>query len=169
MKRLSGFFREVLYHSTTQKSMEIISATSKIVRADEGLRLCVIGDHQTLKLSGEDTNGQFTLIEQVNEPGTGIPWHVHSREDEVFTVLTGMVEFGVEGEIKTLRAGDLVYVPRGTAHSFKVVGDSPAKVILSVFPAGIEGMFRELAQLPPSPADFARVGEICGRYGITFR
>ncbi len=145
-----------------------MSLSPKIVRADEGSRLTVIGDHQCIKLSGQDTGQQFTLIEQVNEPGTGVPRHVHVHEDEVFHVLAGSVEFEVEAAVQTLRPGELVYVPRGTAHSFKVVGSSTARVLLSIFPAGIEHMFQELAQLPPGPPDFALVAGICNRYGVTF-
>ena len=47
-------------------------------------------------------------------------------------------------------------------------GDSKAKVILSVFPSGIEHMFEELGALPQGPPDFPKVAEICGRYGINF-
>ena len=141
---------------------------AKVVKAAEGIRLNVIGDHQCIKLTGQDTGQLFTLVEQTNEPGTGIPRHVHTREDEVFHVLEGTVEFEVGKEIRTLNAGELVYLPRGTAHSFKVLGAASAKVLLSIFPAGIEGMFKELAHLPPGPPDFACVAEICGRYGVTF-
>ena len=64
----------------------------KIVRANEGLTINVIGDIQTVKLTGKDTNGQFTLIEEENVPGTGIPLHVHFNEDEIFRVLEGEME-----------------------------------------------------------------------------
>lgn len=140
----------------------------KIVRADEGLTINVIGDMQTLKLTGKDTNGQFTLIEEENVPGTGIPLHVHSNEDEVFRVLEGEMELTVGSKTTVLKAGDLALGPRGVPHSWKIVGDKKAKVILSVFPAGIENMFEELGKMPPGPPDFPKVAEICGRYGINF-
>ncbi|WP_230471253.1 cupin domain-containing protein [Hymenobacter jejuensis] len=148
--------------------MKIMRAMPKLMMAGEGTRLNVLGDHQCIKLTGKDTDNQYTLIEQTNEPGTGIPRHVHTREDEVFHVLEGAVEFEVDAEVKTLQAGELAYVPRGTTHSFRVVGTTKAKVLLSVFPAGLEDMFQELAQLTAGPPDFAVVAEICGRYGITF-
>ena len=44
------------------------SVDPKIMRADEGKKVNVIGDQQTFKLTGEDTDGQFTLIEEVNPP-----------------------------------------------------------------------------------------------------
>jgi quercetin dioxygenase-like cupin family protein len=140
----------------------------KIVRNNEGKVVNVIGDRQTFKLTGKDTNGLFTLIEEENEPGTGIPAHVHENEDEVFKVLEGEMELTVGNNTTILKAGDLAFGPRGIPHSWKIVGNSKAKVILSVFPAGIEDMFEELGALPPGPPDFPKVVEICGQYGIKF-
>ncbi|GAB3290558.1 cupin domain-containing protein [Hymenobacter tenuis] len=145
-----------------------MNARAKILEAEAGVQLVVIGDHQRILLTGKDTNQQFTLVEQLNQPGTGVPRHVHSREDEVFHVQEGEVEFEVDGNVQVLQAGELAYVPRGVPHSFKVVGHAPARVLLSIFPAGIEDMFQELAQLPPGPPEFAQVAEICARYGIHF-
>ncbi len=139
-----------------------------IVRNDEGKVVNVIGDVQTFKLTGKDTNGLFTLIEEENEPGTGIPPHVHEHEDEVFKVIEGEMELTVGGKTTILKAGDIAFGPRGIPHSWKIVGDTKAKVILSVFPAGIEDMFEELGGLPPGPPDFPKVAEICGRYGVKF-
>lgn len=146
----------------------IHSLTPKIVRNEEGKTINVIGDLQTLKLTGKDTNGLFTLIEEHNDPGVGIPPHVHENEDEVFKVLEGEMELTVGGETTLLKAGDLAFGPRGIPHSWRIVGDKKARVILSVFPSGIEDMFEELAQLPPGPPDFPKVAEICGRYGVNF-
>ncbi|MFD2099828.1 quercetin 2,3-dioxygenase [Flagellimonas iocasae] len=140
----------------------------KIVRKGEGKKVNVIGDQQTFKLTSEDTNGLFTLIEEVNPPGTMIPPHVHTNEDEIFKVLEGELEVTVGGETTILKAGDLAFAPRNVPHTWKVVGDQDCKTILSVFPAGLENMFAELGGLPPGPPDFPKVAEICGRYGITF-
>ena len=152
--------------ANTKKVLRIINP--KIVRNNEGKVVNVIGDKQTFKLTGKDTNGLFTLIEEENEPGTGIPPHVHENEDEVFKVIEGEMELTVGDKTTILKAGDLAFGPRGIPHSWKIVGNSKAKVILSVFPAGIEDMFEELGTLPPGPPDFPKVAEICGRYGIKF-
>ena len=146
----------------------ISSSTPKIVRNDEGQKLNVIGDNQNIKLTGEDTNGQFTLIEQLNDPGIGIPPHVHENEDEVFQVLSGEVEMTVGENSVILKAGDLIFCPRGIPHSWKVIGNQKARAMLSIFPAGLEKMFEELSQLPPGPPDLEKVGEICGKYNLRF-
>ena len=140
----------------------------KIVRKDEGKIHSVLGDFQNMKLVGSDTNGQFTLIEQNNEPGFGIPAHVHENEDEVFHVLSGQLEMTIGDEKTLMNQGDIIFCPRGIPHSFTVIGEEKAHVILSVFPSGIEKMFEELAALPAGPPDFEKVSRICEKYQIEF-
>lgn len=140
----------------------------KIVRSNEGKLVNVLGDRQIFKLTGKDTNNLFTLIEEENKPGTAIPLHVHENEDEVFKVIEGEMELTIGDKTTILKAGDLAFGPRGVPHSWKIIGKSKAKVILSVFPAGIEFMFEELGALPAGAPDFPKVFEICGRYGVKF-
>nr|WP_293304216.1 cupin domain-containing protein [Allomuricauda sp.] len=157
-----------LAHFSKELDKEVNPLTPKIVRSNEGKKVNVIGDQQTFKLTGDDTNGLFTLIEEVNPPGTMIPPHVHTNEDEIFKVLNGELEVTVGEQTTILKAGDLAFAPKNVPHTWKVVGDQDCRTILSVFPAGLEHMFEELGKLPPGPPDFAKVSEICGRYGISF-
>lgn len=140
----------------------------KIVRNEEGQILNVIGDNQNIKLTGEDTGGQYTLIEQNNKPGIGIPPHVHENEDEVFQVLSGQVAMNIGEKSTVLNAGDIIFCPKGIPHSWKVVGEENARAMLSIFPAGLEAMFNELAQLPAGPPDLEKVGQICSKYKVRF-
>lgn len=140
----------------------------KIVRSNEGEKLNVIGDHQMVKLTGKDTNGLYTLIEQNNEPGTVIPPHMHENEDEVFQVLEGQVEMSIGDKTTILNTGDLIFCPKGIPHSWKVVGEVKSKAMLSIFPAGVEAMFEELSQLPAGPPDLEKVVQICGKYKVRF-
>jgi len=140
----------------------------KIVLAGEGKQISVLGDNQTFKLTGKDTNGLFTLIEQSNEPGFAVPLHVHDFEDEVFKILQGEVEFIVGNKTKILKEGDTIFLPRKIPHGFKNVGSKKAKVILNIFPSGLENMFIELDKLPPGQPDFEKVEKICGKYGVRF-
>lgn len=140
----------------------------KIVKHNEGQLLNVLGDRQNIKLTGKDTNGSFTLIEQSNEPGIGIPPHEHQNEDEVFQVLEGQVEMTIGQEKTVLAAGDVIFCPRGVPHSWTVVGEQTSRAMLSIFPAGLEAMFEELSQLPAGPPDFEKVAAICGKYNLQF-
>jgi quercetin dioxygenase-like cupin family protein len=145
-----------------------MTANPKLVPAAAGTSLHVLGDQVLVKLTGQDTNGQFALTEQWNEPGTGIPPHRHLREDETFFVLEGRVEFVVGETTTTVEPGGLAYAPRGLAHSFRVVSNMPARMLIHVSPAGLENMFQELSQLPAGPPDMAQVMATCGRYGVSF-
>lgn len=150
------------------KSEVIEVLNPKIVKNTEGQILHVIGDNQNIKLTGKDTNGQFTLIEQNNLPGVGIPPHVHENEDEVFQVIEGQVEMTIGDKLTTLNSGDLIFCPKGIPHSWKVVGNQNARTMLSIFPAGLENMFEELSELPAGQPDLEKVGEICGKYNLKF-
>ncbi|PWH83189.1 cupin domain-containing protein [Algibacter marinivivus] len=157
---------ETVVEPTAPEVEELLNP--KIVKNSEGKVLNVLGDNQNIKLTGKDTNGQYTLIEQNNLPGVGIPPHVHENEDEVFQVLEGQVEMHVGDKTTTLYAGDLIFCPKGVPHSWRVVGEEKARAMLSIFPAGLEGMFQELSELPAGPPDMKKVSEICGRYKLRF-
>lgn len=140
----------------------------KIVRKDEGIQLQVLGNPQWHKVVGEDTDNQvFEWLDDL-APGSGIPPHVHTREDEIFRVLQGEVEIMVDGKTTTLKKGDMAFAPKNLVHSWKVLGDEHATMWVSAFPSGMEHMFQELHQLPPGPPDLKKVSEICEAYGIRF-
>ncbi|MFW5700788.1 MAG: cupin domain-containing protein [Cyclobacteriaceae bacterium] len=140
----------------------------KIIRNGEGNVLDVIGDIQTHKLVGSDTDNQ--IVEWVDdvEPGVGIPPHIHTKEDEIFRVIKGQIEIMIDGNATVLNEGDTAFAPKNIPHAWTVVGSEKAKMITSAFPAGIEKMFKELSDLPPGPPDFEKVSQICGNYGISF-
>ncbi|MBT8183178.1 MAG: cupin domain-containing protein [Eudoraea sp.] len=144
------------------------SVKPKIIKDSEGNILNVIGDIQTHKISGKDTDNQ--IVEWTNDvaPGTGIPPHIHTKEDEIFRVIKGKVELMVGGEKTVLEPGDVAYAPKNIVHSWKIIGTEKASMCTSAFPAGIEIMFEELGKLPPGPPDFGKVTEICSKYGISF-
>lgn len=140
----------------------------RIVRDNDGIELQVFGNRQLQKVVGDDTGNQ--VFEWVDDlaPGSGIPPHVHTKEDEIFRVMAGEVEVMVDGKTTTLRKGDMAFAPKNIVHSWKVLGGENATMWVSAFPSGMEHMFHELNALPPGPPDFAMVSEICKTYGIRF-
>jgi quercetin dioxygenase-like cupin family protein len=66
--------------------------------------LWVLGDFYTIKISGDETHGRYSVWEIDVAPNNGPPLHKHSMEDEAFYVL--------EEETKGTK-GQLIYVPRG--------------------------------------------------------
>lgn len=43
-------------------------------------------------------------------------WHHHDETDEMFLVVEGELEIDFEDRTETLRAGEMIVVPRGTEH-----------------------------------------------------
>jgi len=53
--------------------------------------------------------------------------HVHPNCEEVVYVLDGEVEHTLGDQRVTLRAGDLIVVPRGVPHQLRNTGDAPVR------------------------------------------
>jgi quercetin dioxygenase-like cupin family protein len=49
------------------------------------------------------------------EPNTEAPMHVH-EEEQIVIVLDGEFEFELDGEVRTMRAGDVAVVPPWVPH-----------------------------------------------------
>ena len=59
-------------------------------------------------------------------PGVAFPNHSHPGE-EIIYVLAGSMEYDVAGKAPAiLKAGDILFIPAGTVHSAKNVGDVTA-------------------------------------------
>jgi quercetin dioxygenase-like cupin family protein len=60
------------------------------------------------------------------EPGMAFPKHTHPGE-EIIYVLKGSLQYEVEGKPPaTLKAGDVLFIPAGTVHAAKNVGNDTA-------------------------------------------
>jgi len=154
--------------SSDEEQVDTTETKEKIVRKEEGAKLNIFGNPQYHKVTGVETGNQiFEWVENLR-PGTGIPPHIHTKEDEIFRVLSGEVEIMVNNKSTVLKAGDMAFAPKNIVHSWKVVGDKEAKMCTSAFPAGMEHMFDEFNDLPAGKPDFAKVVEISAKYGIQF-
>jgi quercetin dioxygenase-like cupin family protein len=72
--------------------------------------------------------GEKTLVNFVSfEPHTEAPMHVHA-EEQVVLVTDGEFEFTIDGETRTMRAGDVAVIPSWVPHGART-GDKPCKEI----------------------------------------
>src|SRR5450432_3989921 len=78
--------------------------------AEKAVHLGIVGDTYTILLSGQDTAGQFCLIDMHVPPGGGPPPHRHDFE-ETFVLLEGELEATFRGNKRTVQGGDSVHVP----------------------------------------------------------
>ncbi|MDP9476575.1 MAG: cupin domain-containing protein [Actinomycetota bacterium] len=104
-------------------------------------------DAITLKATSEETRGSVGFLEATSAPAYGPPRHVHRSCDELFYVLEGEFLFLVGERRITGLPGTFVFVPRGTVHAAKVIGNEPGKVLIAYIPGGLERSFEEFAQL----------------------
>lgn len=146
------------------------------LRPGDGRSLRVLGEVVTYKITSERTGGAYSLFEVVSEPGGGPPPHVQHREDEAFYVLEGEYEFLDDGHTMRAGTGSLVYVPKGSLHTYKNVGTTPGKMLVSQTPGGLhERFFEEIGQEAQDKfkpmahegrLDAERIVTIAATYGI---
>jgi quercetin dioxygenase-like cupin family protein len=103
----------------------------------------------TFLATGEDTQGQFALIEQVTQKGNNPPRHIHHREDETFYVLEGEMTFSIGDQTIKTTPGTTVFAPRSVAHSFTIDSEQ-VRILVLLTPAGLETFFKELSLPAPS-------------------
>jgi quercetin dioxygenase-like cupin family protein len=141
----------------------------------EGRTIAVVGDVYRFLATGDDTNGKYALIDAIVPPGGGPPPHVHSREEEGFYILEGEITFQIAGKRVVATAGMFANMLVGTPHSFKNESSRPARMLISVAPAGLEKMFFEFGvpvapgattAPPPTKAEIDKLLEIAPRYGV---
>src|SRR3954452_15864727 len=144
----------------------------------EGRTIAVVGDVYRFLATGEETDGKYALWEALVPPGGGPPPHVHSREEEGFYILEGEITLTVSGERVVAKAGTFANMPVGTPHSFRNESDRPAKMLISVVPAGLERMFFEVGvplpegtttAAPPTEDEINRLLALAPNYGIEIR
>jgi mannose-6-phosphate isomerase-like protein (cupin superfamily) len=154
--------------------VENVARGATQVASGEGRTLWVLGDLYEFKATGEDTGGKFALWETTTPPGNpGPPPHIHHNEDEVFYILDGELELTVEGHVSVVGAGTFVNIPKGTLHTFRNAGTTPARFLGMVAPGGFEKFFEEVGEPardpyspPAGPPDVEKVMATAHKYGL---
>ena len=119
-------------------------------------------------LATSATNGAMSITDSLSPNGAGPPRHIHHREDETFVVLTGKCEFWLAGETFIRGSGETAYIPRGTEHTFRVVGGEPSRHLVILTPGGFEQFFIEMARgAYRIPEDMAKINEIAARHNLS--
>jgi quercetin dioxygenase-like cupin family protein len=119
---------------------------SRHLAKDEGEGIWFIGSFMRFKATAESTGGAFTLIDEIAGPGRQSPPHIHHSEDETFWIIEGEVTFTCGDEVHVAGPGSFVFLPRDIQHNFRVTSDIPARMLLWISPAGLEGFFKEMGE-----------------------
>jgi quercetin dioxygenase-like cupin family protein len=127
--------------------METQKQAPKVIGANEGQTLSVMGGNYRILVSGKETGGAFATIEMLVPPGGGPGPHAHADFEESFYIVEG--EVLVKSEVSTFTAtkGAFINIPKGgIVHGFKNKSDKMAHLLCTVVPAGLEEMFLEIGQ-----------------------
>ncbi len=147
---------------TSVSSVLVAPGQVKVIRA--------FGGEMHFHLTGEQTEKRFLLATIIAPPGHGPPAHYHLNEDECFLLQEGRLSFLSDGGWTEAGPGAVVFTPRGTVHTYKNVGDTPARMLFTALPSGFDVFFERCATefAKPGGPDMARIVEISAEHGIYY-
>jgi len=73
----------------------------------------------------------FAMRRFVLDPGAEVPRHTNAVEHEQY-VLAGEYTVGIDGEERTVAAGDALLIPAGAVHWYRNDGDEPGAFVCVV-------------------------------------
>lgn len=137
-----------------------MNTTIQIISKNEGERLAVAGGNYRIIISGEQTNGNYAVIEMTVPPDGGPPPHAHPETQEMFHVLEGELEFKTETGKQIVTQDGFINIPFGGAvHCFKNISENNARLLCTVVPAGLENLFQEIG-IPVEAGEFLPIPEL---------
>src|SRR5437764_2730475 len=124
-------------------------------------------------LEGERSAGSVAVFEFDVPAGAQVAAaHSHDGYEETIYGLEGVLTWTVEGVPTDIGPGEVLCIRRGVVHRFDNTHDVDAKALAVVTP-GILGpdYFRDVAAIldgaAGGPPDFAALGEVMRRHGLT--
>ena len=145
-----------------------------VTPSGEGEALWWFGGLAEVKVTGEQTGGQLTILEITEPPHMEAPLHVHHREDEGFWILEGSATFEIGDTTVEAGPGDFLWGPRNIPHRY-TAGPSGCKLLFIMTPGGFEGLVRDMGvpaearTLPPADEgeepDWEMVARVAKEHG----
>ena len=123
------------------------------------------GPPLTFKVRGAETGDRVSAFESLNPPGEGPPLHLHVDQDEVLYVLEGELRVLLGDDVRPASAGSFVFIPGNVPHTWQVVGDTPARLLVILAPSGIERLYEGWDSIPegtPIEDAFRELGREAG-------
>jgi quercetin dioxygenase-like cupin family protein len=120
------------------------------------------------------------LVDGAEEGGLGVfeltvpaganvpPPHSHTDNEECVYVLSGVLRYAVDQEIRDLGPGEWMSTPRGAVHQFSNPGTEAARALVMMTPDIGAQYFRDVAAVAAAggPPDRAKLMQVMKRYGL---
>ena len=114
------------------------------------------GSSAELKFAGEQSGGDWAVVEWRVRAGDEPPMHTHTREDETVYVLDGTITAYVGGEKIEVQSGSYAALPKNVPHAVMVHGEE-ARLLITLEPAGAEYFFVPRDDSDADPAKFGLI------------
>ena len=124
-------------------------------------------------LEGEQSGGSVSMFEFDVPAGWSVAAaHSHDGYEETIYGLAGVLTWTIDGTPTEVGPGEVLCIPRGAVHQFDNHTDTDATALAIVTPGILgPGYFREVAAILAAagdgPPDFAALGEVMRRHGLT--
>jgi quercetin dioxygenase-like cupin family protein len=129
-----------------------------------GKAVGVLGARSIFKATSTETGGAYAILEQEIPSGVGPPLHVHRHETEVFYILEGTFELTVGDKKVAAPVGTTAVCPRDIPHTFRNVGPTTGKLLLTVIPGRFADYFLEVDGLPDHDKETIR--RLAAKYDV---
>ena len=141
------------------------SERAVVLGAGEGRSVSLRGTEVVFKVESDRAEGA-SCVEFIAAPGFDTGLHVHERLEETFAVLAGEFELRAGDETFAAAAGACMFVPPGVPHAFANRSAAPARLLLTMSPAGHDRYFDELADIlsADGPPDSGAIAALRRRY-----
>ena len=101
--------------------------------------------HRYLAKAVSSTSFAWLSLDPID---TGVPPHVHPKQDEHIYVMEGVYTLYLDGEWTTAGPGDTVCMPMGLPHAYYIKGEQSGKSLFWVSPTGqLPALFDQLHNL----------------------
>jgi mannose-6-phosphate isomerase-like protein (cupin superfamily) len=104
------------------------------------------GERCLIRVAAAQTNGAYSVVEILSQPGDGTPMHIHQNEDEHFLVLEGTARVVRGDETFDAPAGTTVALPRHIPHAWGNASNSTLRMVVTCWPGGCEAILPLIAR-----------------------
>jgi mannose-6-phosphate isomerase-like protein (cupin superfamily) len=106
------------------------------------------GEHCLIRVAANETNGDYSVVEIVSDPGDGTPLHLHENEDEHFFILEGVARIRYGEKTFDALPGEVLTLRRGIPHAWGNRSNTRLRLAVVVTPGGVEEALRLIPTTP---------------------
>ena len=104
------------------------------------------GERCLIRVAAAETNGAYSVVEIVSQPGDSTPMHVHRNEDEHFLILEGIARIVRGDETFDAPAGTTLALPRHIPHAWGNASSATLRMVVTCWPGGVEAILPLIAR-----------------------